>query len=128
MHNSKKGFTLIELLAVIVVLVVIMSIAGTAVLNQKKKANIEEAKKLEKTIETLGPDVWLNLKKTGKYGLSSLTGYGLKKSEIKNPSGDGNCEGYLEITENKEFIGHICCPGLYQTDSNEVPTDCSSYE
>ena len=50
MKKNKKGFTLIELLAVIVVLGVIMSIAGTAVLKQKKKANIEEAKSLENTI------------------------------------------------------------------------------
>ena len=34
MKKNKKGFTLIELLAVIVVLGVIMSIAGTAVLKQ----------------------------------------------------------------------------------------------
>ena len=39
MKKNKKGFTLIELLAVIVVLGVIMSIASTAVLKQKKKAN-----------------------------------------------------------------------------------------
>ena len=40
MKKNKKGFTLIELLAVIVVLGVILSIAGTAVLKQKKKAHI----------------------------------------------------------------------------------------
>ena len=36
---KKNGFTLIELLAVIVVLGIIMTSAGTAVLSQKKKAN-----------------------------------------------------------------------------------------
>ena len=36
MKKNKKGFTLIELLAVIVVLGVIMSIAGTAVLAEKE--------------------------------------------------------------------------------------------
>ncbi len=55
---NKKGFTLIELLAVIVVLAVIMSIAGTSVLNQKKKANIEEAKKIEQTLADLGPGIY----------------------------------------------------------------------
>ena len=56
MKKNKKGFTLIELLAVIVVLGVIMSIAGTAVLKQKKKANIEEAKSLENTITKIGEE------------------------------------------------------------------------
>ena len=48
--KNKNGFTLVELLAVIVVLGVIMAIAGTAVLGQRKKANIEVAKDMEKSI------------------------------------------------------------------------------
>lgn len=122
---NKKGFTLIELLAVIVILGVIMAVTSSAVLKQKAKANVEEAKKLEHSIETLGPEVWLEKKQPGEYGLNELTNYGLKSSQIKNPSGKGNCEGYLEITEDKKFIGHICCPGLYQTDSY---TNCSTYK
>ena len=125
---NKKGFTLIELLAVIVILGMIMAISSSALLKQKSKANVEEAKKLEHTIETLGPEVWLEKKQPGEYGLNELTKYGLKSSQIKNPSGNGNCEGYLEVTEEKEFKGHICCPGLYQTDSDAKPTDCSSYK
>ncbi len=128
---NKKGFTLIELLAVIVILGMIMAISSSALLKQKSKANVEEAKKLEHTIETLGPEVWLDEEvenKIGNFGLDTLTKYGLKSSQIKNPSGNGNCEGYLEVTKEKEFKGHICCPGLYQTDSDAKPTDCSSYK
>lgn len=58
MKKNKKGFTLVELLAVIVVLGIIMSIAGTAVLKQKKKANLDEARKLEKTIADLGANIY----------------------------------------------------------------------
>jgi prepilin-type N-terminal cleavage/methylation domain-containing protein len=58
MKRNKKGFTLVELLAVIVVLGIIMTIAGTAVLKQKKKANIQEAMELEQTIEDLGPNIY----------------------------------------------------------------------
>ena len=66
MKKNKKGFTLIELLAVIVVLGVIMSIAGTAVLKQKKKANIEEAKSLENTITKIGEDLYTHESMVGK--------------------------------------------------------------
>lgn len=126
----KKGFTLIELLAVIVILGIIMAIAGTAALNLKKNANIEEAKKLEDTIKNFGPDVYLATKTPGKYDLSELTDYGLKSSIIKNPKGNGNCSGYLEISDDIEFSGHICCPGLYMTGSDSIPTesDCSNID
>ena len=55
---KNNGFTLVELLAVIVVLGVIMAIAGTAVLGQRRKTNIEEAKKIEQTIADLGPGIY----------------------------------------------------------------------
>lgn len=126
----KKGFTLIELLAVIVVLGVIMTIAGTAVLKLKDNANKEEAVKLEDTIKNFGPDVYLATKTPGKYDLSELTDYGLKSSTIKNPKGNGNCSGYLEISKDVEFSGHICCPGLYMTGSDSIPTesDCNNQD
>lgn len=128
---NKKGFTLIELLAVIVVLGIIMTVAGTAVLNQKRNANLEEAKKIEKTLADLGSDVYLSNKESDrKYYLDDLVDYGLKKATIKNPNGNGNCEGYLEIDSELNFSGHVCCPGLYATDMNEKPTEdnCKSYK
>ncbi len=136
---NKKGFTLVELLAVIVVLGVIMSIAGSMVLKQKEKVNIEEAKKMENDIASLGPEVWLSKNKINqtspKYYLSELASYGLKtetiidektKKEIigvKNPNGNGICYGYLQRTYEKEFKGHICCPGLYETGKTEKPSE-----
>lgn len=152
MKKNKKGFTLIELLAVIVVLGVIMSIAGTAVLKQKKKANIEEAKSLENTITKIGEDLYTHESMVGKtddgyfynkYKLLnsgdsidiSLTklataGY-IKSASIANPSGNGTCKGYLSVKKTDEgpsFKGYICCPNLYATgkNSNEI-TDCSRF-
>ena len=125
---KNKGFTLIELLAVIVVLGVIMTIAGVSVMKIRNDAALQEAKKLEDTIKSLGADVYLDKKESGKYDLSDLTMYGLKSDTIKNPNGNGNCSGYLEISDKLEFSGHICCPGLYMTGSNDKPTedDCSN--
>ena len=59
-----------------------------------------------------------------------MTAYGLKSSIIKNPNGQGNCSGYLEISDDIEFNGHICCPGLYMTGSDSIPTesDCESQD
>lgn len=152
MKKNKKGFTLIELLAVIVVLGVIMSIAGTAVLKQKKKANIKEAKSLENTITKIGEDLYTHESMVGKtddgyfynkYKLLnsgdsidiSLTklataGY-IKSASIANPSGNGTCKGYLSVKKTDEgpsFKGYICCPNLYATgkNSNEI-TDCSRF-
>lgn len=153
MKKNKKGFTLIELLAVIVVLGVIMSIAGTAVLKQKKKANIKEAKSLENTITKIGEDLYTHESMVGKtddgyfynkYKLLnsgdsidiSLTklataGY-IKSASIANPSGNGTCKGYLSVKKTDEgpsFKGYICCPNLYATgkNSNEI-TDCSRFD
>lgn len=137
MKKNKKGFTLVELLAVIVVLGIIMSIAGTAVLKQKKKANLEEARKLEKTIADLGPSIYSYEYLTGnkdgndyfykaykslsdgssiKISLSELKNAGYLKSDtISNPSGNGNCEGYLEVKKGPEFKAYISCENLYET-------------
>ena len=152
MKKNKKGFTLIELLAVIVVLGVIMSIAGTAVLKQKKKANIEEAKSLENTITKIGEDLYTHESMVGKtddwyfykkykslnsgesidISLTKLASAGYIKSDsIANPSGNGNCAGYLSVKKTDEgpsFKGYICCLNLYATDktSNEI-TDCDEF-
>lgn len=149
MKKNKKGFTLIELLAVIVVLGVIMSIAGTAVLKQKKKANIKEAKSLENTITKIGEDLYTHESMVGKTDdgyfykkykslnsggsidipLTKLASAGyIKSASIANPSGNGTCKGYLSVKKTDEgpsFKGHICCPNLYTTD-NEI-TDCSEF-
>ena len=147
MKKNNKGFTLVELLAVIVVLGIIMSIAGTAVLKQKKKANLEEAKNLEKTIADLGPSIYsyeylsgdkekdgyfyksyknLSDESSIKISFADLkeAGY-LKSKTISNPAGNGICEGYLEVKKGPEFSGYICCNNLYETGKSEAPTSCS---
>lgn len=121
MKKNRKGFTLIELLAVIVVLGLIMTIAGTAILKQKKKANIEEAVKIEQSIKDLGPNIYSYEYLTGnktdanyfyskykslgegsslKISLVKLNAAGyLKTGAVSNPAGNGNCEGYLVVTK-----------------------------
>lgn len=151
MKKNIKGFTLVELLAVIVILAIIMTIAGTNLIGTRKKANIEEAKSLENTITKIGEDVYVHENMLGKKeqyyfnyeyqklpvnGILNITigvlkdaGY-LKGSTISNPSGNGTCEGYLEIKKTNDgpkFKGYICCLNLYQTDSSDEPTNCSSY-
>lgn len=113
---KKNGFTLIELLAVIVVLGIIMTIAGTAVLNQKKKANQGEVDSLYNTIKSLGPDVYLNEKKSPAcYSAEWLKNKEYLNSEIKNPvNSKENCEAYLIIDNSKDnmFDAYIECSGL----------------
>ncbi len=127
---KKNGFTLVELLAVIVVLGVIMTIAGTAVMGQRKKANIEEAKNMEKTLADIGPDVYLknngkpNFKDTIKISAKDLKEKGYLSKLIENPAGGGECEAWLVIdtdSNTEMFKGYIKCPNLYatgQTDEN----------
>lgn len=136
--KNKNGFTLIELLAVIVVLAIIMVIAGSNLIGTKKEANIAEAKKIEKMIEDLGPGIYsyesisgnknnedyfyikyknLSEEESIKISLEDLNSAGyLKSTNIKNPSGNGSCEGYLEVkktSEGPKFYGRITCPNLY---------------
>lgn len=134
MKKNKKGFTLIELLAVIVVLGVIMSIAGTAVLKQKKKANQGEIDSLYNTIKGFGADVYLSEKKDSAcYRDSWLKEKGYLKSEVVSPSNGEECEAYLIIdksdindndNDNDMFKAYIKCPGL--DEKGTKPTDPSS--
>lgn len=119
MKKNKKGFTLIELLAVIVVLGVIMSIAGTAVLKQKKKANQGEIDSLYNTIKGFGADVYLSEKESACYSDSCLKAKGYLKSEVVSPSNGEKCEAYLIIdksdindNDNDMFKAYVNCPGL----------------
>lgn len=113
---KKNGFTLVELLAVIVVLGIIMSIAGTAVLKQKKKANQGEVDSLYNTIKSLGPDVYLSEKETPAcYSAGWLKENEYLNSEIKNPANSKeNCEAYLIINQGEDnmFDAYIKCSGL----------------
>ena len=116
MKKNKKGFTLIELLAVIVVLGVIMSIAGTAVLKQKKKANQGEIDSLYNTIKGFGADVYLSEKKgSACYSDTWLKENGYLKSKVSNPSNGGECKAYLIIDKRDSddmFKAYVNCPGL----------------
>ena len=113
---NRNGFTLVELLAVIVVLGVIMSIAGTAVLKQKKKANQGEIDSLYNTIKGFGADVYLSEKKDSAcYSDTWLKGNGYLKSEVSNPSNGEECKAYLIIDKNDSndmFKAYIKCSGL----------------
>lgn len=131
MKKNKKGFTLIELLAVIVVLGVIMSIAGTAVLKQKKKANQGEIDSLYNTIKGFGADVYLSEKESACYSDSWLKAKGYLKSEVVSPSNGEKCEAYLIIdksdindNDNDMFKAYIKCPGL--DEKGTKPTNPSS--
>lgn len=116
MKKNKKGFTLIELLAVIVVLGVIMSIAGSAVLKQKKKANQGEIDSLYNTIKGFGADVYLSEKKgSACYSDTWLKENGYLKSKVSNPSNGEECKAYLIIDKNDSndmFKAYIKCSGL----------------
>lgn len=116
MKKNKKGFTLIELLAVIVVLGVIMSIASTAVLKQKKKANQGEIDSLYNTIKGFGADVYLREKEgSACYSDTWLKENGYLKSKVSNPSNGDACKAYLIIDKSDSddmFKAYVRCPGL----------------
>lgn len=152
MKKKNYGFTLVELLAVIVVLGIVMAVAGTAALKIKKNANIEAAKKLEKTLKDIGPNLLSSeMSKSSSdfykdyknlvYGKNITipssdlykAGY-LKSPTIDNPSGGEDCYGFLRVKKTSsgpEFIGKICCPGLYETNnsalSDPTPDGCNDY-
>ena len=147
MKKNKKGFTLVELLAVIVILAIIMVIAGTNVLNTKKNANIEEAKKMEKMIEDLGPGIYSHesITNSGRNFMNAYNdaynyntsfcisidelhsaGY-LESDTINDPSGNGTCDGYLEVVPSATdniFKGYISC-SVYTTHGYDEDKICS---
>ena len=181
MKKNIKGFTLVELLAVIVILGLIMTIAGTSLISTRKEANKEEAKNIENTITKVGEELYAHESMLGikdfesyckknegvwdtdsrsckdkdgalmddisdnyfykKYNKASKdeslnitiealknAGY-LKSSTISNPSGNGDCKGYLKVTKTSsgpKFKGYVCCPNLYETGKSKEPTSCSS--
>lgn len=120
--KNNKGFTLVELLAVIVVLGVIMTIAGSAVLKQKERANQKEVESIYNSIKAFGPDVYIaeksKLKADQVYfdaGYLKKKGY-LKVDNIKNPSNSKDeCAVYLLInkaSDNNMFDAYVNCSGL----------------
>ena len=146
--KNKKGFTLVELLAVIVVLGIIMAIAGTAVLGQRKRANVEAAKNLEESIKDLGAGIYsyessqsecafmdayreedkfkISVDKLGEAGyLKDLSSSG----KIKNPAGGDDCDGYLVVDPSGDemFMGYINCPNLYATGQEGDDYDNTNY-
>ncbi len=142
---KKNGFTLVELLAVIVVLGVIMTIAGTAVMGQRRKANIEEAKNMEKTLADIGPDVYRRESMSDssefmekynddeKFIISAdqLKGAGYLSKTIENPAGGNPCDAYLlvdPLSTNEMFKGYINCEGLYATGQSGEDYNDDSYE
>ncbi len=127
MNKNNNGFTLIELLAVIVVLAVIMTIAGIAVLRQKKTANQSEVESIYNDIKTFGPDVYISEKTKlvdDKYyfDIDYLKENGYIKSDIKNPTGvKDTCDVYLLIDKNSNdnmFDAYVNCPGLEAVGKN----------
>ena len=155
MKKNIKGFTLVELLAVIVILGLIMTIAGTSLIGTRKKANKEEAKNIENTITKVGEELYAHESMLGnkddaayfyqkyktlgdgislKITIEALKNAGyLKSKTISNPSGNGDCKGYLQVTktgEGPKFEGHVCCPNLYKTGEDDEPTeaDCNGYD
>jgi len=136
MKKNEKGFTLIELLAVIVVLGIIMTVAGTAVIGQKKNANQKEVESIYNDIKAFGADVYLSEKDsitTDKvyFDTNYLMNNGyLKSNAIKNPAGNGNCDVYLLIdkTSSDDMFGaYVECTGLNPKGDVNPADEASGY-
>lgn len=129
MKKNIKGFTLVELLAVIVILGLIMTIAGTSLISTRKKANQSEVDSIYNTIKEIGPDVYLKERKNKEcYTAAWLKENGYLKSEVSNPAKPENtCAAYLIIDKLKDdmFEAYVECDGLVTVPSSSIePQDC----
>ena len=128
MKKNIKGFTLVELLAVIVILAIIMTIAGTNLIGTRKKANQDEVNSIYNTIKQIGPDVYLNENNGDMcYSAGWLKTNGYLKSEVSNPAKPGDtCKAYLIIDKLKVdmFDAYVKCDGLDKAGVDNEPTGC----
>lgn len=142
MKKNKKGFTLVELLAVIVILGIILTIAGTNVVKSIKIANQQEVEKFAKMLTDLGPDVYLNEKQAtssdvidainddniAEIPASVLKNAGYLKSVPK--LGKKTCAQanlYIYKGTEIEYKAYILCDGKENTGGSDIGTqDISS--
>ena len=128
MKKNIKGFTLVELLAVVVILGIIMTIAGTSLIGTRKKANQSEVDSIYNTIKKIGPDVYLSNNGDGCYSAAWLKENGYLKSEVSNPAKpEDTCTAYLIIDKSKDdmFEAYVKCNGLDTVPSGKTePPSC----
>lgn len=129
MKKNIKGFTLVELLAVVVILGIIMTIAGTSLISTRKKANQSEVVSIYNTIKKIGPDVYLKEGENNKcYTAAWLKENGYLKSEVSNPAKpEDTCAAYLIIDKLKDdmFEAYVECEGLDTVPSGKTePPSC----
>jgi len=134
--KNKKGFTLIELLAVIVILAIITAVVSSTLIKTKKRSNIENVKTYESTLENLGMQIYVYHRDSISAALKGKSSLKISVDKLKtagyiedlsNPAKAGDmCLGYLEITNELEFKGNICCSNLYKTGTGEFNGTCNS--
>lgn len=143
--KNKKGFTLIELLAVIVILAIITAVVSSTLIKTKKRSNIDNVKTYESTLENLGMQMYYyerdnindaleNIKEQNPSNPNPSLKITVEKlvgakyiDELSNPAKAGDkCIGYLEITNDLEFKGVICCSNLYKTGTGEFNGTCNA--
>lgn len=135
--KKSKGFTLIELLAVIVIVGILLTIAGTSAIRSKKKANDEELKKQAKMLVDLAPGIYSHEKIMSPNGIfmqnwksndtfyindKTLINAGYLDGKIKSPYSSKECQSYIEISYNgsndeHEFVSNIYCDNKFKIDS-----------